>query len=200
MEGGELVAHREMDWFRDRIWSSRYWLSEHVVRFLVRGKVSVAGIEAVLGGGELLEEWRNPKRATSYLVCGGYAGRPLHLVCSQDANRDLVVLFAYTPALPVWEAPTRRNPMGGVQMADAVGICFFCGGLLVEITVGNYFYRHEGQMCIVKRLPATLCEQCGEKYIAAGVGRKLNELIDGKKFSGTEEANVIEFQPEAVAP
>ena len=85
-------------------------------------------------------------------------------------------------------------------MAESAGACFFCGGELIEITVGNYFYRYEGQMCIVKRLPATLCKQCGEKYIGAEVDKKLNALIDAKKFSGTEEASVIEFQPEVGSP
>ncbi len=81
-------------------------------------------------------------------------------------------------------------------MADAAGICFFCGGRLVEIVIGNYYYRYQGEMFIVKNLPATLCEQCGEKYIDAAAGHRLNELIDAKAFSGTQAATVIDFHPE----
>lgn len=200
MKSGEIRPNREIEWFGARIRESRYSLSEHVVRFLVEGKVSVQGIETVLTTGKVLEEHQNPMRASSFLVCGIFGGRPLHVMCAEDANHNLVVLFAYVPTPPVWASPTRRNVLGGSEMAESVGTCFFCGGTLIEITIGNYFYRYEGQMCIVKRLPATLCKQCREKYIGAEVGRKLNALIDEKKFSGTEEANVIEFQPETELP
>ncbi|MDD2735412.1 MAG: YgiT-type zinc finger protein [Desulfuromonadaceae bacterium] len=196
MESGEIRPNHEMEWFGNRVRESRYSLSEHVVRYLVEGKVSVQGIENVLMTGRVLEEHRNPVRSTSFLVYGTLGGQPLHVKCAEDVDHQLVVLFAYVPAPPVWDSPTRRNSLGGSEMAESVGTCFFCGGKLIEITVGNYLYRYEGQMCAVKRLPAALCEQCGEKYISAEVGRKLNALIDEKKFSGTEEANVIEFMPE----
>jgi len=200
MEHGELAPHQEMEWFGNRVREGRYTLSEHVVRNLAEGKISVQGIETILTTGRVLEERRNPKRLTSYLVYGEYGGRPLHVVCAEDTEHRMVVLFAYQPTLPVWASPTRRNDHGESRMAGSVGTCFFCGGTLIEITIGNYFYRYQGQMCIVKRLPATLCEQCGEKYIGAETGRTLNVLIEEKRFSGTEEASVIEFQPEEDVP
>ncbi len=200
MEHGELAPHQEMEWFGDRVREGRYTLSEHVVRNLVHGKVSLQGIEGVLTTGRVLEEHRNPMRPTSYLVYGESCGRPLHVVCAEDALHRMVVLFAYQPTLPVWASPTRRTIHGESRMADSVGTCFFCGGSLIEITIGNYFYRYQGRMCIVKRLPATLCEQCGEKYLGAETAKSLNVLIAEKRFSGTEEATVIEFQPEEDVP
>ncbi len=85
-------------------------------------------------------------------------------------------------------------------MAADTRTCFFCGGTLTPIVVGSYFYRHQGVMYVVKRLPAMLCGQCGEKYLSAEDGRKLNELIERKGFSGTELARVMEFQPEPESP
>jgi YgiT-type zinc finger domain-containing protein len=200
MEQDQLQPYEEMAWFGRRIRAGRYSFSEHVVRNMVEGEVCVTGIEAVLTGGRVLEEYRNSSRSTSYLVHGTFDGAPLHVVAAEDANHNLVVLFAYIPGPPVWDSPTKRNPYGGMEMAEAVGICFFCGGKLVDITVGNYFYRYEGQMSIVKNLPATLCEQCGEKYLGAETSKRLNDLIDAKAFAGTEEARVIEFQPEEKSP
>jgi len=49
-------------------------------------------------------------------------------------------------------------------------------------------------LCVVKKLPATLCQQCGEKYIKANVGKKLNALVDEKRFSGSELAAVIDYE------
>lgn len=195
MEPEMIQEFKEMEWFGSRVLKSRYTLSEHVIRFLVAGKVSIQGIETVLMTGNILEEHRNLMRATSYLITGETTDRnPLHLVCAEDVHHCLVILFAYVPVPPVWVSPTRRTFPGEDKMTESVGLCFFCGGDLVEITIGNYYYRYEGQLIVVKKLPATLCQQCGEKYLGADVGRKLNAQIDEKKFSGTEVANVIDYE------
>lgn len=194
METEEIKKFEEMEWLGRRVQESRYVLSEQVVRFLVAGKFSIHDIEAVLMTGKVLEEHRNPKRVTSFLVYGKSGRKPLHVVCAEDISHCLVVLFAYVPALPIWTSPTQRNAFGEGKMTKSIGTCFFCGGELVEITVGNYYYRYEGQMIVVKNLPAILCQQCQEKYINADIGRRLNTLIDERKFSGIEKANVIAFE------
>lgn len=193
----EIQQYQEMEWFAQRVRESRYALSEHVLRFLVAGKVSVTDIEAALLAGNVLEERRNQLRGASYLVYGESNGKPVHVMCAPGKTGDLVVTFAYVPALPIWASPTRRNDLGGSNMTEAtesVGTCFFCGGAMKKIVMGNFDYRREGQLYVIKRIPATLCQQCGEKYLGAEVGRKLNALIDDKKFSGSEQADVIEFQ------
>ena len=81
-------------------------------------------------------------------------------------------------------------------MTDHVGTCFFCGGALEEIIAGNYDYRLEGQMYVIKRLPATLCAQCGEKYIRADVAKNIDALISEKTFSGTETVHVVDYELE----
>ena len=194
METEKIQEFREMDWFGRRVQESRYTLSEHIVRLLVTGKFTVHDIETVLMNGRVLEERRNPKRATSYLIHGESSRKPLHVVCAEDVSHCMVVLFAYVPALPVWTSPTQRNISGENMMTKSIGACFFCGGELVEITVGNYYYRYEGQMIVVKNLPEILCQQCQEKYINADVGKRLNSLIDRREFSGTETADVIDYE------
>ncbi|RLB68424.1 MAG: hypothetical protein DRH08_00945 [Deltaproteobacteria bacterium] len=194
METEKIQEFKEMEWFGRRVQKARYTLSEHVIRLLVTGEFSIHDIETVLMTGRVLEERRNSKRATSYLVYGESNRKPLHVVCAADVNHCLVVLFAYPPALPIWKSPTERNISGEDKMTKSIGTCFFCGGELVEITVGNYYYRYEGQMIVVKNLPAILCQQCQEKYINADVGKKLNSLIDRRAFSGTETADVINYE------
>lgn len=196
MPHGELQTYHEMKWFASRVRESRYRLSEHVLRFLAAGKVALPDIVTVLSSGIVLEEHRNPRRGTSYLVYAASNGKPIHLLCGDGGNGWLMVLFAYVPAPPVWASPTRRSDPGGGTMEKSVGTCFFCGGDLVEITMANYDYRREGQLCVVKKLPATLCRQCDEKYIGADVGKRLNALIDAKKFSGSELAVVIDYATE----
>ena len=196
MQTEDIAEFKEMEWFGKRVKESRYTLSEHALRFMVAGTISVKDIEAVLLTGRVLEERRNPMRETSYLVYGAAGEKDVHIVCANGGNNRLIILFAYVPALPVWSSPTQRRNRGGETMADHVGTCFFCGGALEEIVAGNYDYRLEGQMYVIKRLPVTLCAQCGEKYLRADVGKNIGGLIDRKTFSGTETVHIVDYELE----
>jgi YgiT-type zinc finger domain-containing protein len=185
----------EMEWFADRVRESRFTLSEHVIRYLMAGKVTVRDIETALLDGRVLEEHRHSTRGASYLVLGvSKVKRPLHVMCADGGNGGLMVLFAYVPAPPIWTTPTRRNDSGGHNMADPFSTCFFCGGEMKTITVGNFDYRLEGKLYVIKKVPAGLCLQCGEKYIEAEVGRKMNALIEEQRFTRTEQVDVIDYQ------
>jgi YgiT-type zinc finger domain-containing protein len=195
MQAEEIQQYNEMEWFGRRVVESRYTLSEHVIRALLAGIISMMEIEDVLLTGSVLEERSNKLRGNSYLVLGKSGGKPFHLVCADSRNGWLVVVFAYSPVRPVWVSPTRRNDCGGLTMAESVGTCFFCGGALLRVTVGNFDYRLEGQLYVVKKLPATLCQQCGEKYLQADVGKKLNALINEKKFLSSEQVFILDYEP-----
>ena len=71
--------------------------------------------------------------------------------------------------------------------------CFFCGGEVESITVGNFDYRLAGNLYVIKNTPAGLCLQCGEKYVTADTAQKINAMIEAGNFSGTEEVRVMEF-------
>ena len=196
MQSEDITEYREMEWFGRRVNELRYTLSEHALRFMVAGAISVKDIEAVLLTGRVLEERRNPIRTPSYLVYGTSGEKNVHVVCANGGDNWLVILFAYVPALPFWSSPMQRRNRGGETMTDNVGTCFFCGGTLEEIIAGNYDYRLEGQMYVIKRLPATLCAQCGEKYIRADVAKNIDALISEKTFSGTETVHVVDYELE----
>jgi YgiT-type zinc finger domain-containing protein len=63
-----------------------------------------------------------------------------------------------------------------------------------QITVGNFDYRLEGQLYVIKKVPASLCLECGEKYIDTEVGHRMNALIAAQTFTASEQVNVIEYQ------
>lgn len=173
--------------------AGRYVLSEHVVRALMSGTVTIPEIEAVLVAGPILEEHRHPTRRSSALLCGIRNGKPIHVVAAPEGEDRLVVTFAYVPGPPLWLDPRRRNP-GAPIMTDTIRACFFCGANIKSVTVGNFDYRLQGKLYVVKKVPAGLCEGCGEKYIDAEVGRRLNELIESRSFQAREEVDVIQFQ------
>lgn len=172
--------------------AGRYVLSEHVIRSLMSGAVTVPEIEAVLGGGKILEEHRHARRNAAFLFCGIVRRKPVHVVAAAGGD-CLVVSFAYVPGRPLWLDPLRRATQDD-QGAMPISKCFFCGGDVKQVTAGNFDYRLEGKLYVIKRVPAGLCLQCGEKYLDAEVSRRLNELIAERRFCAAEEVQVIEYQ------
>lgn len=190
------VTGGEAAWIAARTDASRYVLSEHVIRSLLAGQITVAQVEAALRSGRIIEEHRHRERDTAYLLCTVHDGRPVHAIAAPRAGGWLVVTHAYVPAPPLWRTALHRFP-GEPAMSDSITSCYFCGGAIKQVTVGNFDYRLEGQLYVVKKVPAGLCEQCGEKYVDAEVGRRLNALIAQQAFTGSETVGVIDY---AAAP
>lgn len=183
----------EMAWFASRGRERRYVLSEHVVRALMGGEVPLADIEIALQTGRIVEERRHLRRGVSFLVAARSGDRFVHLVCA-EVDGLAVVLFAYRPRPPVWENALRRAPVREDEMIESFNACFFCGGSLKRITVGNFDYRLDGRLYVVKRVPARLCLECGEKYIDPDVGHRLNALIADQAFTASEQVGVIDYR------
>ncbi len=183
-----------IDWIRDRTTSARYHISEHVIRFLVAGKISVRKIEDAVMNGDVIEMHQNPERGDSVLVLGFSVGKPVHVKCAVGEDDWLIILFAYTPGPPIWDDPVHRNQQGGNLMDESATTCYFCGGNIKKITVGNFDYRLEGLLYVLKNVPAGICLQCGEKYVSAETAKKINHLVDGGNFMGTEEVRVLDYE------
>lgn len=79
-------------------------------------------------------------------------------------------------------------------MGEDLRACYFCGGTLKNIMVGSFDYRLEGQLYVIKKVPAALCEQCGEKYISAEAARKINDQITAGNYAETEQVHVHTFE------
>jgi YgiT-type zinc finger domain-containing protein len=171
----------------------RVVLSEHVVRSLMSGTVHLADMDAALHKGTVIEVRAHPQRGISRLLAVLSHGRAVHVVLGQSADGWLVVPFAYVPAQPVWATPGRRNPKGGEFMSEGLSSCYFCGGGIKTVTVGNFDYRKEGKLYVIKKVPAGLCLECGEKYISPEVGRRMDEMIAAEAFTGSEMVNVFDF-------
>jgi YgiT-type zinc finger domain-containing protein len=187
---------RRLERTRRSIRDGRYRLSEHVVRSLMGGVTTVSDIEAAILGGHVIEVHRHERRGISILIAALRPNGPLHVMCSHGNNDWPVVSFAYAPAPPVWATAGRRNPQEDRRMGDGFTACFFCGGGIKPIIVGNFDYRKDGRLYVIKRVPADLCVECGEKYIDPKIGGTMDAMIANKKFTATETVDVIEFATE----
>lgn len=55
------------------------------------------------------------------------------------------------------------------------GDCTFCGGEVAEERI-ECDYRRRGHLLVISNVPAGVCRQCGEKYFAPDVAKKMDQL------------------------
>jgi YgiT-type zinc finger domain-containing protein len=180
-------------WIREKIRAAHYQISEHVIKFLMAGLLTVPKIEAAIQTGEVIEIRRNSKGGGSTLVRGYAGGRAILILCSKGHDDWLIISLAYLTIHPQWAELQCAKPDRGNNMENPFRKCFFCGGDVHSITVGNFDYRLEGKLYVIKNTPAGLCLQCGEKYVTADTAKKINALIEAGEFSGTEEVRVMAY-------
>ena len=189
----------EMQLFSSRAESSQYKLSEHTLRFMLAYNISVSDIDYSMRHGVIIEERLSKDRGSSYLIFSNSNERYLHLICGEDSSGWVYVLFAYIPKMPIWKSPMLRVLAEDVPMNNnddaVVGTCYFCSGNLVEITMGNYDYRKEGRLYTLKKVPANICQQCGEKYLLPETGRSIDLLIADTVSIDVEQSTIINYQP-----
>ena len=183
----------DIAWIREKLASGDYQISEHVIRFIMAGLLTISDIETAAQVGDVIEIWTNPKRNGSALVHGRAGSKPLLVLCSQGDDDRLVISLAYLTTHPEWAELDCAKPSQGDPMTNPYSQCFFCGGQVDSVTIGNFDYRLDGQLYVIKGTPAGLCLQCGEKYVTADTAKKLNALIEAGGFSGTEEVRVRQF-------
>jgi len=54
--------------------------------------------------------------------------------------------------------------------------CHFCGGERIE-ELTTFIYEQDGQMWVIRNVPAYVCKQCGEKEYSQEVTHKILALL-----------------------
>ena len=83
----------------------------HAIRQMARPDrmISSAEIRAVIGGGEVIEDYPEDPRGHSCLMLGiGIDERPIHIVCSPKDDY-LAIITAYIPESGKWSHDFRRR-------------------------------------------------------------------------------------------
>ena len=183
-----------MDWIKTRTKEKTYFISEHIVRNLTQRLFSIPEIEKVLLDGAILETHHHPLRNNAYLLLGDSKGKPIHVMCTKDDTGNLIVLYAYVPSEPTWTDKKTRKQSNHQEKDEKQMKCFFCNSEIESITVGNFDFRWEGGLYVIKGVPAGLCVQCGEKYISAEISEKIVAKIEKEDFAEKGEVLVFEFE------
>ncbi len=183
------------EWIAVRVRERKYFNSEHMVRYLTCRVFSLAEIEQVLLSGNMLEIHSHPLRSDGYLFLGCPEGRPVHVMCAKDAHENLIVLYAYRPSLPTWEnETTRMTPQERTMDRQEPRKCFFCNSRIEPIKVGNFDFRWDGALYVIKQVPAGLCVQCGEKYISAETSEKIVAKLKAGEVESLDEVRVFHYE------
>lgn len=183
-----------MAWIREKAAQDTYYQSEHMVRYLTQGLFSLAQIKTCLVSGKILETHSHPLRKDAWLILGHTEEGPVHIACTKDDDNNLIVLYAYRPQLPTWEDERTRTKRNDQSMEAAVKKCFFCNSDIEPVTVGNFDFRWEGDLYVIKKVPAGLCVQCGEKYVTAKVSEKIVKKIAQEQSVTRDSVLVFEYE------
>ncbi len=178
----------------ERIKNNDFLVSEHVVRFIMAGKITTGMIRDAVSAGKIIEVQNHPARGKSFLIAGFSGKTPVHLVCAFNNPDHMMLIFAYVPSLPVWKNYLDRNiKERGCQVDNKSQNCFFCTGELKNITFASFDYRLDGKLYVVNDVEAGLCTRCGEKYISQDTANEINDHIAAGNFKGTEQVHVIKL-------
>lgn len=185
-----------IDWIRQQVTAGQYQISEHVIRFLMAGLLTIPEIEAALQTGEVIQIQQDSlHRPESVLIRAQITEKTIIVQASSTSENGLVISLAYLPDDPTWPELSSAPPDKGTPMKNPFQHCFFCGGKIKAITVGNFDYRLDGKLYVIKDTPAGLCLRCGEKYVTAETAKSINRLIEKGEFTGTEKVRVMAFGP-----
>ncbi len=177
----------------DAVLAERYEISEHVVRSITGGGINIREIEDAVIKGKVIEIRDNPTRGRSFLTVGGCREKEIHVIFTKAKGGLFLIVMAYYPSPLIWKDSENRLPGGENAVNDTDKKCFFCGEKIKDITVGNFDYRLEGKLFVVKDVPAGLCLGCGEKYVSAKTAKRIGELVAQDKDIGREDVLVFKF-------
>jgi YgiT-type zinc finger domain-containing protein len=76
--------------------------------------------------------------------------------------------------------------------------CYFCKGTVVQEKV-KVDFRWGDTLKVIENVPAGVCQQCGEKYIAAAVYKTMERLATSRRKPVARlTVDVLQFREAAV--
>jgi hypothetical protein len=82
----------------------------HTLRRMFERRLNAEDVEAVIEGGETIEDYPDDRPYPSRLVLGWRGVRPLHVVAAHNlSENEFIVVTVYEPDPELWEADFRRR-------------------------------------------------------------------------------------------
>lgn len=94
----------DIEEIRNRIRNGRHVISFTHTEKLRRRRISLNTIEQAISQGEIIEDYTQDPRGPSCLIRGfTQEGRPIHVVCGNLEEDDLLIITEYEPDSTDWE-------------------------------------------------------------------------------------------------
>ena len=102
----------DIEGIKNKIMSGHYTISfSHTEKIRLR-RITLAEIEEAVLDGRIIEPYPASPRGPSCLIFGfSEAGRPLHVLCGNLSEHELLIITVYEPDMEEWEKDfiTRRG-------------------------------------------------------------------------------------------
>ncbi len=96
-----------------KIRAGKYYISFNHTEKLRLRKIEAVDIEEAILGGEIIEPYPDDSRGASYLILGiTDEDRPLHVLCGNLEEEEMVIITAYEPDPEEWESDWRTRRRG----------------------------------------------------------------------------------------
>jgi hypothetical protein len=93
-----------------KIRAGKYYISLNHTEKLRLRKISATDIEEAILGGEIIEPYPHDPRGASYLILGMTSeNRPLHALCGNLEEEEMLIITAYEPDPEEWESDWRTR-------------------------------------------------------------------------------------------
>lgn len=177
--------------------------SENATRGLFATSISVSVVESELTHTTTLDSYHKDRRGSLYRI-RLIAGVHSFWIYFQVTPSDWLHVLYITPYFDVEhtkDSDTVNSPENDAMSTNKIpcGKCFYCNSDLIDITASNYDYRKDGTLYTVKKIPARLCNGCGEKFFTYKTLKELEALISSIEPAdfAHEKAIVIHFTQES---
>jgi len=77
-------------------------------------------------------------------------------------------------------------------------ICFMCKGSVQE-GFSTFTADIDGYIVVIKNVPSSICEQCGETFYSYKVAQRLEQIVDSLIGSASAEIAVVSYSEKADA-
>lgn len=131
----------------------------------------------MLAHGEAIAWYPEDRPYPSKLVLGWKSNRPLHILVAENADTtELIVITCYEP---------RSRPVAGRLQAETVTmLCPICRHGATKAGHSTATLERGSVTLVVRRVPAEVCDNCGEEYVGEHEANQLLQLLDQAEAGG----------------
>ena len=165
----------------------RLQFTDHALQRMFERHIDLASVRKVIDRGEVIESYPEDVPFPSRLLLGWLGEMPVHVVAADNqGERITIIITVYEPDSRRWEP--LGTSRGGCSMR-----CLLCKNGETETGTSTVTLERGGTTVVFKKVPAQICNNCGERYYDEEVTSHLLEIAEEAVQAGVQ-VDVREYQ------